>query len=131
MLAEMSIKRKWLKKSMWLLGLGLMISFLMQAALKRPAGVFLSDLFFTTGSVFLLAGLWGVVKNMGAFNSMKYGTKSVLRMLRGQREDPQDKMLGGFLEYVQAQPRDLSAPWTTALAVLFILISICISFALP
>ena len=131
MLAEMSIKRKWLKKSMWLLGLGLMISFLMQAALKRPAGVFLSDLFFTTGSVFLLAGLWGIVRNMGAFNSMKYGTKSVLRMLRGQRDVPQDKMLGGFLEYVQAQPRDLSAPWTTALAVLFILISICISFVLP
>lgn len=113
---------------MLLMGVGLAISLLMQAALRRPVGVFVADLLFTVGSVFLLAGLWGVVKNMGAFHSLKYGTRSVVRMLRGRRDTPKDKMLGGFLEYVQAQPRDPHAPWLTAIAFLFILLSVTVSF---
>lgn len=131
MLAELSSRRKRLKKTMWLLDVGLAISLMMQAAMKRPVGVFLSDLFFTIGSVFLVAGLWAVVKNMGAFNSMKYGTRSLFRMLRGQRDAAKDKMLGGFLEYVQAQPRDPHAAWLTAMAVVFILFSVAVSSILP
>ena len=115
-------KRIW-KKALLLGVIGVALWAVPHLAYRRVAPVFLSDVLFSVGSVFLVAGLWGVVKNMGMFNSMKYGTKSLLRMFRGKREQPKDKMMGGYLEYVRSRPKDKEAPWLVAMAALLLLLA--------
>ena len=115
-------KRIW-KRALLLSAIGAGLSWLPHLYNGRARTVSLSDVLFTIGSVFLVAGIWGVVKNMGVFNSTKYGTKSLLRMFGGKREEPEDKMLGGYLEYVQSRPRDKEAPWLVAIAILLIVLS--------
>ena len=120
--ALISRKRLW-KRALLLCTVGAALSFLLKASLGKPDGAFFSDLFFTISSLFLFVGLWGLIKNLGTFNSLKFGFKSLILMFRGKRETPKDKMVGTYLEYVQSRPRDQDAPWMMAFALVFLLLS--------
>ncbi len=123
--------RRFWKRALLLFAAGLAVSLLLTAFRGKPEGAFLSDLLFCAGSAYLIAGLWGWLKNLGAFNSLVYGTRSLLRMYRGRRETPRDKMAGGYLEYVQSRPRDKDAPWLTAFASVFLLLSALAALTAP
>ncbi len=123
------------KKGLWrrallLLAVGAGASGLLLTTKAGTNASYTADLLFIIGSVFLVAGIWGVMKNLGTFNSTKYGTKSLLNMLRGRRETPNDKMMGGYLEYVQAAPKDKDALWLLLFAFAFLFLSVVISFPL-
>lgn len=123
MIAQLFAKKRLWKRALLLFTIGAALSVLLQTYMKKPASTFLSDLLFTIASVFLVAGLWGLINNLGAFNSLKYGTRSLIRMLKGKRDTPRDKMAGGYLEYVQARPKDEDAPWTLLFAFAFLCLS--------
>lgn len=125
----LSRKRLW-KRALLLSAIGAVLSALMRVSLGKQNGVFFSDLFFTISSVFLLVGLWGNIKNLGTFNSFKYGFKSLILMLGGKRAIPKDKMTGAYLEYIQSRPRDGDAPWLMAFAFVFLLLSVLASLPL-
>jgi hypothetical protein len=111
------------KRALLLSAVGIGLTWLPRLFSRRAGALLLPDVLFTVGSVFLVVGLWGLIKNMGTFNSMKYGTKSLLRMFQGKREQPQDKMAGGFLEYVNSRSRDREAPWLVAIAAVLMVLS--------
>lgn len=118
-----SWKRIW-KKALLLCAVGVALSIALKYLMRKPDALLLPDMFFTIGSLFLFVGIWGVVSNLGQFNSTKYGTKSLFRILfNKKKEKAQDPMVGGYLEYIQSRPKKKDVPLLIALALVFILLS--------
>ena len=120
------LKRIW-KKAAALCAVGIAITFLMKLISGTGSRFFLTDALFTIGSVFFCFGLIGLVKNLGVFNSLKYGTKSLFRMFLGKREEPEDRMAGGYLEYVKSRPKTKDVPWLMAFSAAFFVLSVLVS----
>lgn len=118
----LSLRNVW-KKVVLLCAVGVALSFIRKLIFGSAQGAFLSDMLFTAGSVFLCFGLGGLVKNMGMFNSLKYGTKCLINMLRNKRQEPADKMKGGYLEYVKSRPKSRDVPWMMGFAAVFLILS--------
>lgn len=126
----LSLKRIWKKALLLCLG-GVALSVLMAFMRGSIGATFVSDLFFNICAMFFIAGLCGLVKNLGMFNSMKYGTRSLVNMFRGdKREEPEDKMVGGYLEYVRSRPKTKDVPWMMAFAGIFLALSVLASLPL-
>lgn len=124
-----SLKRIW-KKALLLFGVGTAIAVFFQFAFSKANALFLPDLFFSVASVFLIAGLWNLIHNLGMFNSLKYGTKSLIALYRNKRmKPPEDKMAGGFIEYVNSREKRTDVPGLMLLALLFFALSMLTSLS--
>lgn len=124
----LSLKNVW-KKIVLLFTVGLVVSVVRMGVTGAAEGTYLTDALFTIGSVFLFFGLGGLVKNLGMFNSLKYGTKCLLHIVQGKRHVASDQMVGGYMEYVKSRPKAKDVPWTLACAAAFLIFSAL--FALP
>ena len=127
--AVLLLKKIW-RKAAALCAVGVALSLLRRVTLGMAPGAFLTDTLFTVASVFFCAGLIGLIKNLGMFNSMKYGTKSLIRMFRGEKQKPEDKMAGGYLEYVNSRPKTKDVPWLMGLSAVFLVLSVLCSLPL-
>ncbi len=85
-----------------------------------------SDALFAVSMAFFCWGLICLVRNMGMFDSMVYGTKSLVRLLRNRWKPSQDQ--DGYLEYVRSRPRRAGVPVMMTLAAVFAALSVGISF---
>lgn len=95
--------RAW-KKIAILLCVGFVMSFFLKARLNLSGVAFLSDMFFTVSMVFFLYVLWEVVNNMGIFNSLKFGTKSFVRLIKSKL-GPSEQVKQEYVDYVSSRPR--------------------------
>ncbi len=124
----LSLKNVW-KKAAILCVAGIALAGVRKATAGSADGMFFSDMLFTVGSVFLCFGVGGLVKNLGAFNSLKYGTKCLINMFRNKRQEPSDKMAGGYLEYVKSRPKSKDVPWMMGFAAVFLSLSVLTSLS--
>ncbi len=120
--------RKVWKKLLVLFIAGVALFFLFSRSVKGRGAYFVSDLFFAVSSVYLCAGLVIWIKNLGMFNTLKYGFKQLVNVIRGRREPAQDRMAGGYLEYVKSRPVLLDAPWMFLCFGVFLALSVLVSF---
>ncbi len=119
----LSLKNIW-KKAAILCAVGVALSLLREMLISPAPGMLLTDTLFAIGTVFFCFGLGALVRNLGVFNSLKYGFKSLFNMFRGKRQEPEDKMVGGYLEYIKSRPKSKDVPWIMAFAAAFFVLSL-------
>ena len=119
--------RKVWKKLLVLFMAGIALFFLFTGAVRGKGTNFISNMFFAVSSVYLCAGLVIWIKNLGMFNTLKYGFRQLVNVIRGKREPAKDRMEGGYLEYVKSRPILLDAPWMFIGFGAFLALSIIVS----
>ncbi len=63
---------------------------------------------------------------MGIFNSLVYGTKSLVRVIRN-RWKPSQEERDGYLEYVRSRPHHAGVPTMMLLAACFAALSVIVA----
>lgn len=111
----------------WREALSIVVAGVALSLLTRRSGAtgaaLASDMLFTTGMMFLILGLWRLIGNMGMFNSLKYGTKSLFRVLSNQKA-PADKERDGYIAYVNSRPKHQDVLVTLLLSGGFLSLSV-------
>ena len=106
---------------------GIALFFLFSGSIRGRGAVYYSNLFFTVSSVYMCVGLVIWVHNVGMFNTLKYGMKVFVRLFRGKREEVNDRLKGGYLEYVDSRKKAADAPWMFLMFAVFLTLSILVS----
>ena len=94
-----SLKKHW-KTAAALFVVGLALAFVLKNNSGSTGLVFVSDAFFSIAMVFLIWGLIHMVGNMNVFASMIYGTKCLVKLIRGKQDSAQT-VKDGYLEYLK------------------------------
>ena len=97
------IKKHW-KTAAALFVVGVALAFVLKNNSGSTGLVFVSDAFFSIAMVFLIWGLIHMVGNMNVFASMIYGTKCLVKLIRG-KQDSSQTVKEGYLEYLKARRR--------------------------
>ena len=120
--------RKVFKKALVLL-VAAIVLFLLFAKKAKHSGIhYFSDMLFMVSTVYLVAGLYNLIWNLGMFNTFKYGMRQFFSLITGRKEKVSDKMEGGYLEYVRSRPVKEGTQWMFLLAAFFLIFSVLVSF---
>lgn len=120
-----SFRKHW-KTAVVLLVVGVVLFIIRQLYRGVWGLVFLSDLLFTVAMVYLIWGLIHTIGNMDMFASLIWGTKCLVRLIRG-KQDSSQRMRDGYLEYVQSRRRHTDVPMLMVLAAGFFILSLLAS----
>lgn len=115
-----SIRAAW-KKIAVAAVIGIVVSVIMQRRYATSIGVFASNAFFSVGMTFLLAALFGLVSNLGVFNSVVFSGKTVMKVLRNDRKKPGEE--SDYADYVISRKKRGGVAVLFLFAVLFLMIS--------
>ncbi len=124
----MRTRKKTWKTVLVLAAIGVAASFFMKDRNGTSGLMFATDLLFTVAMAFFCWGLCCLVGNMGVFNGLTYGTKCLIRLIRGKRESS-EQMKDGYLAYIASRPRHADAPRMLCLGAVFVVLSVLLSFA--
>ena len=119
-------KKRW-KKIVSLVIIGVAVSFVVRSKTGTSGLLFAADMLFAVSMAFFCWGLLCLIRNMGMFDSMVYGTKHLIRLLRRNWKPSRNKE-DGYLEYVRSRPRRAEVPTMMLLSVAFVVLSIILSF---
>ena len=89
--------------------------------------MFVSDAFFSIAMVFLIWGLIHMVGNMNVFASMIYGTKCLVKLIRG-KQDSSQTVKDGYLEYLKTRRRHTDIVMVMLFAGGFFVLSVLFAF---
>ncbi len=120
-----SLKKFW-KTAVILFVIGLVLSFILKNNFAVSGLVFVADLLFTVSVVFLAWGLIHLIGNMDLFAGMIYGTKCLMKLIRG-KQDPSQAMRDGYLEYLKTRRRHADVPMLLLFAAGFFVLSVLVS----
>lgn len=120
------IKKHW-KTAAALFVVGVALAFVLKNNSGSTGLVFVSDAFFSIAMVFLIWGLIHMVGNMNVFASMIYGTKCLVKLIRG-KQDSSQTVKEGYLEYLKARRRHTDIVMLMLFAGGFFVLSILFAF---
>ena len=120
------IKKHW-KTAAALFVVGVALAFVLKNNSGSTGLVFVSDAFFSIAMVFLIWGLIHMVGNMNVFASMIYGTKCLVKLIRG-KQDSSQTVKEGYLEYLKARRRHSDIPMLMLFAGGFFVLSVLLAF---
>ncbi len=120
------IKKHW-KTAAALFVVGVALAFVLKNNSGSTGLVFVSDAFFSIAMVFLIWGLIHMVGNMNVFASMIYGTKCLVKLIRG-KQDSSQTVKEGYLEYLKARRRHSDIPMLMLFAGGFFVLSVLFAF---
>ena len=121
-----SLKKHW-KTAAALFVVGVALAFVLKNNSGSTGLVFVSDAFFSIAMVFLIWGLIHMVGNMNVFASMIYGTKCLVKLIRG-KQDSSQTVKEGYLEYLKARRRHSDIPMLMLFAGGFFVLSVLFAF---
>ena len=121
-----SLKKHW-KTAAALFVVGVALAFVLKNNSGSTGLVFVSDAFFSIAMVFLIWGLIHMVGNMNVFASMIYGTKCLVKLIRG-KQDSSQTVKEGYLEYLKARRRHSDIPMLMLFAGGFFVLSVFFAF---
>lgn len=121
-----SLKKHW-KTAAALFVVGLALAFVLKNNSGSTGLVFVSDAFFSIAMVFLIWGLIHMVGNMNVFASMIYGTKCLVKLIRG-KQDSSQTVKEGYLEYLKTRRRHSDIPMLMLFAGGFFVLSVLFAF---
>ena len=120
------IKKHW-KTAAALFVVGVALAFVLKNNSGSTGLVFVSDAFFSIAMVFLIWGLIHMVGNMNVFASMIYGTKCLVKLIRG-KQDSSQTVKEGYLEYLKTRRRHSDIPMLMLFAGGFFVLSALFAF---
>lgn len=120
------IKKHW-KTAAALFVVGVALAFVLKNNSGSTGLVFVSDAFFSIAMVFLIWGLIHMVGNMNVFASMIYGTKCLVKLIRG-KQDSSQTVKEGYLEYLKARRRHTDIVMLMLFAAGFFILSVLFAF---
>lgn len=120
------IKKHW-KTAAALFVVGVALAFVLKNNSGSTGLVFVSDAFFSIAMVFLIWGLIHMVGNMNVFASMIYGTKCLVKLIRG-KQDSSQTVKEGYLEYLKARRRHTDIVMLMLFAGGFFVLSVLFAF---
>ncbi len=120
------IKKHW-KTAAALFVVGVALAFVLKNNSGSTGLVFVSDAFFSIAMVFLIWGLIHMVGNMNVFASMIYGTKCLVKLIRG-KQDSSQTVKDGYLEYLKTRRRHSDIPMLMLFAGGFFVLSALFAF---
>ena len=120
------IKKHW-KTAAVLFVVGVALAFVLKNNSGSTGLVFVSDAFFSIAMVFLIWGLIHMVGNMNVFASMIYGTKCLVKLIRG-KQDSSQTVKEGYLEYLKTRRRHSDIPMLMLFAGGFFVLSVLFAF---
>ena len=121
-----SLKKHW-KTAAALFVVGVALAFVLKNNSGSTGLVFVSDAFFSIAMVFLIWGLIHMVGNMNVFASMIYGTKCLVKLIRG-KQDSSQTVKDGYLEYLKTRRRHSDIPMLMLFAGGFFVLSVLFAF---
>lgn len=121
-----SLKKHW-KTAAALFVVGLALAFVLKNNSGSTGLVFVSDAFFSIAMVFLIWGLIHMVGNMNVFASMIYGTKCLVKLIRG-KQDSSQTVKDGYLEYLKTRRRHTDIVMVMLFAGGFFVLSVLFAF---
>lgn len=121
-----SLKKHW-KTAAALFVVGVALAFVLKNNSGSTGLVFVSDAFFSIAMVFLIWGLIHMVGNMNVFASMIYGTKCLVKLIRG-KQDSSQTVKEGYLEYLKARRRHTDIVMLMLFAGGFFVLSVLFAF---
>lgn len=121
-----SLKKHW-KTAAALFVVGVALAFVLKNNSGSTGLVFVSDAFFSIAMVFLIWGLIHMVGNMNVFASMIYGTKCLVKLIRG-KQDSSQTVKEGYLEYLKTRRRHSDIPMLLLFAGGFFVLSVLFAF---
>lgn len=121
-----SLKKHW-KTAAALFVVGVALAFVLKNNSGSAGFVFVSDAFFSIAMVFLIWGLIHMVGNMNVFASMIYGTKCLVKLIRG-KQDSSQTVKEGYLEYLKTRRRHSDIPMLMLFAGGFFVLSVLFAF---
>ncbi len=122
-----ALKDFW-KKGIILVAIGVAVSLYMAIGpVELMTGGVIGNSFFIISNVFLIVGLINLVENLGVFNGLKYGTKCLLRIIRGEK-DNSETIKEGYIEYVKSRPKRRDVYLYFVFTGVFLIISLILAF---
>ena len=121
-----SLKKHW-KTAAALFVVGVALAFVLKNNSGSTGLVFVSDAFFSIAMVFLIWGLIHMVGNMNVFASMIYGTKCLVKLIRG-KQDSSQTVKEGYLEYLKTRRRHTDIVMVMLFAGGFFVLSVLFAF---
>ena len=121
-----SLKKHW-KTAAALFVVGVALAFVLKNNSGSTGLVFVSDAFFSIAMVFLIWGLIHMVGNMNVFASMIYGTKCLVKLIRG-KQDSSQTVKDGYLEYLKTRRRHTDIVMVMLFAGGFFVLSVLFAF---
>lgn len=118
----LQIKKAW-KQVAAIIAVGIAVAVLMKNRNGTAADVFITDLFFTIGTLFFFLGLLHLIGNMGMFTSLKYGARSLYRIVTNRKVLP-GEMQDGYIEYAKSRPKHKDVPMMMLFTAGFFALSI-------
>ncbi len=106
---------------------GVVLSILLKQTFHLSGWRFVSDLFFALGMVCLVYGLYRQINNLGVFNSLKYGFRTVVRIILNKKP-ASGEIKTGYFEYVKSRPKHGSVPGILVISAGFLFISVIMAF---
>lgn len=120
------IKKHW-KTAAALFVVGVALAFVLKNNSGSTGLVFVSDASFSVAMVFLIWGLIHMVGNMNVFASMIYGTKCLVKLIRG-KQDSSQTVKEGYLEYLKTRRRHTDIVMVMLFAGGFFVLSVLFAF---
>lgn len=120
------IKKHW-KTAAALFVVGVALAFVLKNNSGSTGLVFVSDAFFSIAMVFLIWGLIHMVGNMNVFASMIYGTKCLVKLIRG-KQDSSQTVKEGYLEYLKTRRHHTDIVMLMLFAAGFFILSVLFAF---
>ena len=120
------IKKHW-KTAAALFVVGVALAFVLKNNSGSTGLVFVSDASFSVAMEFLIWGLIHMVGNMNVFASMIYGTKCLVKLIRG-KQDSSQTVKEGYLEYLKTRRRHTDIVMVMLFAGGFFVLSVLFAF---
>ena len=114
------------KKALIMFSVGIVFGLLINRNFSASPTYFISDMLFICAMVFLVCGLYQFVSNMGIFNSMVFGTKTLARLFRSKL-GPSEQVKDEYIDYVKSRRKFTDVIQLLVISVVLIIISVLVS----
>ncbi len=122
--------RKYRKTCIILTVAGVVVAFVGRGGLGLGQEIFslrfLSDMFFSIALVFFAWAMIHVLGNMNMFASMIYGTKCLMKMIKGKAEDG-ETMHENYVEYLKSRRKHGDIPVLFIFSGAFLVLSLIVA----
>ncbi|MCL2006589.1 MAG: DUF3899 domain-containing protein [Treponema sp.] len=114
-------------KALVMLLAGIIFSIVFQRNLTLERSVYASNMIFMCTMIFIITGLSQLVSNIGLFNSMVFGTKSLFRLFKSKL-GPSEQVKEEYVEYVRNRKQYGEIPQLLIIGAVLLGLSVLVSY---
>lgn len=106
---------------------GIGISLLLNRNISATGSIFVSNMLFVTSMCFIIIGLMQFVSNVGLFNGVAFGTRSLIRLIKsGLKGSEREKE--AYLQYIESRKKSRDVAKLLIIGAGLMLVSVLVSF---